>query len=308
MPRAETPGRPAHGITSESATQRRLAVSARHKKRPFRARHLRGLIGGFIVLAAVLTAVFAPALAPANPDLQHIAARLLPPRTDRHILGTDEVGRDVLSRIIFGSRVSLIVGFLAVVVSGALGTVLGLVAGYYGSWVDSVIMRLLDVQMAIPSLVLAITVVAVFGPGLVKVIVILGVTGWVLYGRVVRGDVLALRQREFIEAAHALGARNGHIILHHILRNVMASVVVVATLQVGAMIITAASLSFLGLGVPVTVPTWGGMVTEGRNYLSTAWWIAFFPGLAIMATVFGVNFLGDWLRDWLDPRLQGLQV
>ena len=268
------------------------------------ARRLRGLIGGVIVSAAVLTAVCAPLLAPASPDFQNIAQRLLPPGTAGHLLGTDDVGRDVLSRLIFGSRVSLIVGCLAVLVSGALGTVLGLIAGYYGGWLDGAIMRLVDVQLAIPSLVLAIAVVAVFGPGLVKVIVILGVTGWVLYGRIVRGDVLALREREFIEAARAMGARDGHVILRHVLRNVIASVIVVATLQVGAMIITAASLSFLGLGVPVTVPTWGGMATEGRNYLPTAWWIAFFPGLAIMVTVFGVNFLGDWLRDWLDPHLR----
>lgn len=301
MSHAQAP-RTAHSILSETAARRR--PSAAPHPRHLLQRHLRGLIGGVIVLAVVLTAVLAPALAPANPDLQQIADRLMPPGAGGHLLGTDDVGRDVLSRIIFGSRVSLIVGCLAVLVSGALGTLLGIVAGYYGGWLDGLIMRLVDVQLAIPSLVLAIMVVAVFGPGLVKVIVILGVTGWVLYGRVVRGEVLSLRQREFIEAAKAMGAHDGHIMRRHVLRNAIPSVIVVATLQVGAMIITAASLSFLGLGVPVTVPTWGGMATEGRDYLPTAWWIAVFPGLAIMVTVFGTNFLGDWVRDRLDPHLR----
>lgn len=267
-------------------------------------RHTRVLIGGAVICLLVLTAIFAPFIAPYDPAKQDVAQRLLPPGSNGHELGTDALGRDLLSRIIFGSRISVIVGVAAVTLAGTVGTILGLVSGYFGGWVDAVVMRLADAQLAVPFLVLASAAAVVTGPGVAKIIVILGLAGWVLYGRIVRSEVLVLREREFVQAARALGGRPGRIIVRHILPNVTASIVVVATLQVGSMILSEASLSFLGLGVPISVPTWGSIAADGRDYLETAWWVSTFPGLAILLTVLGTNFVGDWLRDRWDPRLR----
>ncbi len=275
----------------------------RRRKRFALIRHSYFVVGTVLIAVAVLSAALAPTISPADPSAQDIAHRLAPPNTAHHALGTDAVGRDILSRVIFGSRVSLTVGVLAVGVAGTLGTLLGLLAGYYGGWAETMIMRVADLQLAIPSLVLAIAVIAVLGSGLVNVIAVLGITGWVQYGRIVLGEILSIRNREYVEAARAIGANAARIIGRHILPNIAAAIVVVGTLQVGSMIVTEASLSFVGLGVPLNVPSWGGMAAEGRDYLATAWWIATFPGLAIMVTVLGMNLLGDWLRDGLDPRL-----
>ena len=272
-------------------------------------RHGVALLGLAVIATSAALAVLAPALAPDDPIRNDLLERLTPPAwldggTWRHPLGTDTLGRDVVSRLLYGARVSLIVGFSAVVVAGALGVALGLVAGYYGGRLDDVLMRLGDVQLAFPALVLAIAVLAVLGAGLVNVVLVLGVTGWVTYARIARAETLSLRHREFVESARALGARDGAILWRHVLPNVLPPLVVVATFSVARTIIAEASLSFLGLGIPPPAPSWGAMLDEGRNYLTTGWWLALFPGLAILGVVLGINVVGDWLRDTLDPRLE----
>ncbi len=219
-------------------------------------------------------------------------------------LGTDTLGRDVLSRLLYGARISLIVGLSAVCISGVLGVSLGLLAGYYGGRLDDVLMRLGDIQLAFPILVLAIAVLAVLGASLGNVILVLGISGWVTYARIVRGETLSLKQREFVEAARAIGSPDGSIIWYHILPNILPPVTVVATFSVARVIIAEASLSFLGLGIPPPTPSWGAMLDEGRNYITTAWWLALFPGLAILFLVLGINLVGDWVRDVLDPRME----
>lgn len=267
-------------------------------------------LGGLLVLLAVIaSAILAPMIAPYDPTAQEITHRLKPPGWASpggglNVLGTDHLGRDILSRIIFGARISLIIGLSAVALAGTLGTLMGLVAGYRGGRVDDLCMRLTDTMLAMPFILLALAVIAVLGPSLRNIIFVLGITGWVSYARVVRAEVLTLRTREFVAAAQALGGRGGRIIFRHLLPNVLTPVIVIATLEVARMIILESALSFLGLGIQPPTPTWGGMLADGRAYLSTAWWLATFPGLCIMLTVLGINLLGDWLRDVLDPRLQ----
>jgi peptide/nickel transport system permease protein len=255
--------------------------------------------------AALIAAVFAEWVAPYAANDQDIARRLQPPGVSGHLLGTDEVGRDVLSRLVHGARVSLLVGVVAVVLSCPLGVLVGLVAGYAGRRIDDVLMRVTEVQLAIPTILLAIAVVAVLGPGIRNVILTLSVTGWTLYARLTRGETLAVKGRDFVQAARATGAGDARIMLRHVLPNVLSPVIVVAVFAVANMIILEATLSFLGLGVEPDVVTWGRMLNGGRLYLSTAWWITALPGLAIFVTVLAVNLLGDYLRDWLDPRLRG---
>jgi peptide/nickel transport system permease protein len=267
------------------------------------------LLGLVVIVVATAMAVLAPAFAPADPIKNSLLERLTPPMwaaggTARHPLGTDTLGRDVASRLLYGARVSLIVGLSAVVIAGVLGVALGLVAGYYRGFTDDTLMRLGDVQLAFPVLVLAVAVLAVLGASLANVILVLGVTGWITYARIVRGETLSLRQREFVEAARALGASDHYLIWRHILPNVLAPVTVVATFSVARTIIAEASLSFLGLGIPPPAPSWGAMLDEGRNYITTGWWLALFPGLAILLLVLGINLVGDWLRDALDPRME----
>lgn len=265
---------------------------------------------GLVVIAGTATAaLLAPWLAPADPTRTHLLDRLTPPAwvaggSTRYLLGSDTLGRDVLSRLLYGARVSLLVGFAAVAVAGVLGVTLGLLAGYYGGGLDDLLMRLGDVQLAFPILVLAIAVLAVLGASLGNVILVLGVSGWVTYARLARGETLSLKEREFVVAARALGAPDRVILGRHILPNVLPPIVVVATFSVARMIIAEASLSFLGLGVPPPTPSWGAMLDEGRNYITTAWWLALFPGLAILFLVLGVNLVGDWVRDALDPRAE----
>jgi peptide/nickel transport system permease protein len=264
-----------------------------------------GLLGAIILIVAVLVAIFAPALAPHSPTAINILDRLKPPGTPGHPLGTDSLGRDILSRLIFGSRISLTVGISAVAIAGVVGIAAGLVAGYYGGWVDDVIMRIVDIQLAFPFILLAIAMLAVFGAGLINLILVLGVGNWVGYARLVRGEVLSLREKEFIEAARATGARGWPVMARHVLPNIIAPVIVVASFAVASTILTEAALEFLGLGLPPAVATWGSMLSDGQNYLNSAWWLCAFPGLAIMVAVLGINLLGDWLRDVLDPRLRG---
>ena len=265
------------------------------------------LLSAVVLVLFVLMAIFAPWLAPQQPDKIALRERLTPPSfsggDERYLLGTDSLGRDVLSRVIYGSRTSLIVGFSAVLVAGFVGILLGLVSGYYQGVPDMVISRIMDVQLAFPSIVLAIAAIAFLGPGLLNLIVVLGVSRWVTYGRVVRGEVLSLRNREFVDAARAIGSSTPRILFRHILPNVLAPILVIASFSVASAIISEASLSFLGLGVPPHVPSWGAMLSDGREYLDDAWWLATFPGLSIVIVVLCINTLGDWLRDYLDPRL-----
>ena len=260
------------------------------------ARDHSAVLGLIVICGTVLMAVLAPALAPADPVKNSLVERLTPPMWNtggsaRHPLGTDTLGRDVASRLLYGARASLIVG-------------LGLLSGYYRGWADDALMRLGDVQLAFPVLVLAVAVLAVLGASLANVILVLGVTGWITYARIVRGETLSLRQREFVEAARALGATDLYLLWRHILPNVLPPVTVVATFSVARTIIAEASLSFLGLGIPPPAPSWGAMLDEGRNYITTGWWLALFPGLAILLLVLGINLVGDWLRDQLDPRME----
>jgi peptide/nickel transport system permease protein len=262
-----------------------------------------------VLLLTLVVAVTASVLAPYDPEEVRLLDRLQPPGfVDKdggvHYLGTDPLGRDMLSRMMYGSRISLLVGATTVLIGGTLGLLLGVASGYYGGMPDDVIMRLADIQLAFPSILLYIAVLAVLGPGLGKVIAILGITGWVTYGRIVRGEVLSIREREYVLAARAVGSSDRRIMARHILPNIFAPFIVVASFAIANAIIAEASLSFLGLGVPPSVPTWGAMLAQSRDYLRDAWWPVTFPGLAIMLTVLSINVVGDWLRDYLDPRLK----
>jgi peptide/nickel transport system permease protein len=269
-------------------------------------------LGLAIVLLVLVCAIFGPWIVPFDPAEQDIMQRMLPPLThadsgEFHLLGTDALGRDLLSRLIIGARVSLLVGVASVLISGLVGVVMGLLAGYDDRHTGRFLMGLADVQLAVPFLVLALAVVAVLGPSLLNLILVLGVTSWVQFARIVRAEVLVLRDREFVQSARALGAATWRVLFLHLLPNVMSSVIVIGSMQIGKMILFEASLSFLGLGVPSNIPTWGGMIADGRSYVATQWWLAAVPGLAIFITVVGINLLGDRLRDLLDPRLNALE-
>jgi peptide/nickel transport system permease protein len=267
------------------------------------------LFGMLVVAVVLLTAAFAPVIAPFDPLAQDISQRLREPAWQdaqgrTHLLGTDHLGRDILARIIYGSRIALLVGLAAVLISGVLGMAIGLISGYFGGRVDDFFMRLADVQLAFPFILLAIAVIGVLGPSLRNIIIVIGVSSWVVYARVVRGEVLSIRERDFVQAAIALGSRDTQVLIRHVLPNTFTPWLVVATLDMARVIVIESALSFLGLGVQPPTPTWGGMLADGRVYLSTAWWLATFPGLAILVTVLGINLFGDGLRDTLDPRLK----
>ncbi|HLW61118.1 MAG TPA: ABC transporter permease [bacterium] len=262
-----------------------------------------GLVGLTIVAAAVACALLAPSLAPYNPTAASFAVVLRPPG-HAHPFGTDQLGRDVLSRVIFGARIALLVGIATVIVAGWVGCTLGLLSGYFGGWGDAVIMRIADIQLSFPFILLALTINAIIGAGLRNIVLSLIIAGWPLYVRVVRGEVLALRGREYVLAAVATGAPVGRIIVRHILPNVMTPIIVISTLQVSQFIIAEATISFLGFGIQPPAAAWGTMVSDGRNYIFFAWWLAAFPGAALALTALGVNLTGDWLRDTLDPRLR----
>jgi peptide/nickel transport system permease protein len=295
----------------ETAAPDRVPLS--HLRRTFSSLvKRRAAVASLIILGWVIgLAISANWISPYDPNQQVLERRLLPPAWEdggsrQHLLGTDHLGRDILSRVIYGSRVSLTVGLLAVVISGLLGISAGLVAGYYGGRADVAIMRLVDIQLAFPFILLALAVIGVLGPGVRNVILVLGIAGWMVYARVVRGQVLSVREREFVEAARAIGASDLRIIRIHVLPNTLAPVIIVATFAVATCIITEASLTFFGLGVEATIPTWGSMLSDGRAYMGTAWWLTTFPGLAMMLTVLALNVIGDWLRDFIDPRLRNL--
>jgi len=262
------------------------------------------------VLALVVVALAAPWIAPQDPTRQSLRARLKAPTLKAadgkaYLLGTDHLGRDVLSRMLWGSRVSLLVGFAAVVVGGLVGALLGLIAGYRGGWADTIIMTLADAQLAFPFILLAIGIIAVLGPSFPTLVVVVGLSGWMSYARVLRSQVLVLRSREFVDAIRALGGSMPRVIARHILPNILSSLVVIATLELARSIVLEATLSFLGLGVQPPTPSWGGMIQEGREYLDSAWWISTSPGVLLMLTSLAVSRTGDWLRDLLDPTLRG---
>jgi peptide/nickel transport system permease protein len=269
----------------------------------------RAAFGITVLLLMGSAALAAPQIAPWDPGRQMLTKRLRPPAWQvrglwEHPLGTDHLGRDILSRIVHGGRISLGVGLSAVTLSCLIGVSLGLLAGFYGGRADALIMRVVDVFLAIPYILLAMGVVFALGPSLLNVILVMAVTRWVQFARVVRADVLSIREREFVSGARARGNRSGRLLLRHVLPNALTPIIVVATLELAFMIIYESALSFLGLGVQPPTPTWGWMLADGRNYLATAWWLATLPGLAIMLSVLAVNLLGDWLRDTLDPRLK----
>jgi peptide/nickel transport system permease protein len=268
------------------------------------------LLAVLILIGVTFAAIFGPSIAPLDPNRQDIMMRLADPlavgrRHAMFLLGTDGLGRDVFSRLIYGARVSLLVGICSILVGGTIGVVAGLVAGYFGGWIDDVIMRLGDIQLAFPFILLAIMFLVILGPGVLNIIIVLGVGQWVTYARIVRAQTLSLREKEYVEAARALGDSTLFIIFRTILPNIIAPLTVIASFNVASVILSEASLSFLGLGVPPNVPTWGAMLADSRDQLmANKWWLAFFPGMAIVVTVLSFNILGDWLRDFLDPRLK----
>jgi peptide/nickel transport system permease protein len=262
-----------------------------------------------VLLLLGLAAAFAPGVTGHDPLEQDIEARLRPPAweqggTRAHLLGTDQLGRDSFSRLLYGARVTLLVGFAGVVVSGLMGTALGALAGYFFGWADRLIMRLVDIQLAFPRILLAVSFVAMLGPSVTNLVIVLGLGGWMDYARIVRAQILSLREREFVLAARCLGLSDLRIMVRHVVPNVLSGVIIVASISVASNIILESSLSFLGLGVGAGAITWGTMLADARDYLYVQSWLAVLPGLAIIVAVLTVNMIGDWLRDVLDPRLR----
>jgi len=272
-------------------------IAARLKKDPF-ARW-----GGATVFLLFAVALLAPVISPYDPGFVETDILLQPPNF-QHLLGTDELGRDVLSRMIYGSRISLMVGFISVGIATVIGVFIGAVSGYYGGWVDEVMMRFVDVMLTFPSFFLILAVIAMLEPSIVNVMVVIGLTGWMGVARLVRAEFLSLKERDFIAAAKSIGQSDAIIIFRHLLPNAMAPVLVSATLGIAGAILTESALSFLGIGVQPPTPSWGSILTEGKNYIEFAWWLSLFPGFAILITVLAYNLLGESLRDALDTRLQ----
>ncbi len=271
------------------------------------------ILGGVIIVSFCLVAVLAPVIAPFNPNQGSLLNRLEPPgwidnSGHRHILGTDALGRDVLSRIIYGSRISILVGLLVISFSLAIGITMGLISGYFGGLIDTIVQRIVDTLLAFPYLIFALAIMAALGPGFFNLVLALMYKEWVISCRVIRGDVLAAKEENYVEAARALGASWLHIVFRDLLPNVFASALVVGTLRVGWVIIMEASLSFLGLGVQPPTATWGGIVSGGRDYIFRAWWITTFAGLAILILVLAINLFGEGLRDALDPRMSNASL
>ncbi len=303
---------PATDATPAAVTKSAQSALAPKRTATFRQRFRRSrraVVGLTFLLIITAVALSAPLLAPYGAGQQDASRVQLPPFSTSetntfHLLGTDALGRDLLSRMMYGARISLLVGITVVSVAGLIGVPLGLLSGFFGRAIDTVIMRLVDVQLAVPFILLAIAIMAVLGTGLWNVIFVLGISSWVGYARIVRGTVLSLREQPFVEAGRSIGLTNGRLILRHLLPNGWTPVIVLATHGVGGAILAESSLTILGLGISPLTPTWGAMVADGRNYLTTAWWISTFPGLLLTITVLAIYFLGDGLRDVLDPRLR----
>jgi peptide/nickel transport system permease protein len=263
-----------------------------------------GVFGLALAGLAVFAAIAAPLLAPHDPVKGDFSQGLKPPGTPGHPLGTDQLGRDTLSRVLYGARVALFIGLCTVLLTAIVGGLLGLLAGFFGGWPGQALMRLCDVQLSFPFILLALTINAIVGLGLRNIIISLAAAGWVVYARVVRGEVLSVKQRDYVHAAAALGMSRTRLLLRHVLPNVAPSIVVVASLQFSSFIVAEAAISFLGFGIQPPTPAWGSMLSESRDFLYVAWWLALFPGGALALTALGVNLLGDWLRDTMDPKLR----
>jgi len=263
-----------------------------------------GVFGLALAGLAVLAALAAPLLAPHDPVKGDFSQGLNPPGTPGHPLGTDQLGRDTLSRVLYGARVALFIGLCTVLLTAIVGGLLGLFAGFFGGWPGQALMRLCDVQLSFPFILLALTINAIVGLGLRNIIVSLAAAGWVVYARVVRGEVLSVKQRDYVQAAAALGTGRARILFRHVLPNVAPSIIIVASLQFSQFIVAEAAISFLGFGVQPPTPAWGSMLSESRDFLYVAWWLAAFPGAALALTALGVNLVGDWLRDVLDPKFR----
>lgn len=264
-----------------------------------------GMLGFSLIILLLLLSVFGGLIAPSDPMDAPLRERLLPPLTDGHILGTDQLGRDILSRIIAGTKVSVIIGLATALLAGLIGTVVGVIAGYFRGWIDVVLMRIVDVQLSFPFILLVLVISAVLGAGLTNIVISLALAGWVVFARVIRSEVLAIREKEFITAAIATGVSKFEILFRHILPNIFTPIIILVSLQMGTYIIAEASVSFLGFGVQPPTPAWGNMLNEGKDYIFGSWWLITFPGIAIIITTLGVNLFGDWLRDTLDPELKG---
>jgi peptide/nickel transport system permease protein len=267
-------------------------------------RHGLGILGLLVASLAVLVALAAPWLAPHDPLRSDFSAGLKPPGTPDHLFGTDQLGRDLFSRVLYGARVALFIGLCTVLLTALVGGLLGLVAGFFGGWPGTVLMRIVDVQLSFPFILLALTINAIVGLGLRNIIISLSAAGWVVYARVVRGEVLSVKQRDYVQAAAALGVGRARMLFVHVLPNVAPSIIVVASLQFSQFIVAEAAISFLGFGVQPPTPAWGSMLSESRDFLYVAWWLAAFPGAALALTALGINLVGDWLRDVLDPKLR----
>lgn len=261
------------------------------------------MIGTFVIIAFIIIAIFAPYIAPYDPIAQDLSKRLQPP-SSKHLFGTDQFGRDIFSRVIYGSRIAVQIIVLVSIISGGIGTLIGVLAGYFGGVVDEVLMRITDMFLAFPSLVLAMAFAAAMGPSLTNTIIAISLVYWTVYARLARAEALRVKNMEYIEAERAMGASNFRIIFLHVLPMCISPVLVQLTLRMGTIILTAAGLGFLGLGAQPPTPEWGAMVSDGRNYLVDQWWISTFPGMAIAIVVLGFNLLGDGIRDMLDPRLR----
>ena len=267
------------------------------------AKNKLALMGGLVVGALFIVSILAPVLSPYDPDAINVSEILMPP-SRQHPLGTDELGRDVLSRLIWGSRISLKVGFVAVGIAVLIGVVVGAMAGYYGGWIDSILMRFVDMMLCFPAFFLILAVIAILEPNIYNIMAVIGLTSWMGVARLVRAEFLRIREMDFVKAARSIGASDCRIIFRHILPNALSPVIVAATLGVAGAILTESALSFLGIGVQPPTPSWGNMLTAGKDNMEIAWWLSVFPGLAILVTVLGYNLLGEGLRDILDPRLK----
>ncbi len=265
---------------------------------------LKAWLGLLLTLGALTVALAAPWLVPDDPLRTDFVRSLKPPGTPGHPLGTDQLGRDLLARVLYGARLALFIGACTVAVTAVGGGLLGLLAGFVERWPSTILMRIADVQLSFPFILLALTINAIVGLGLRNIILSLSAAGWVVFARVVRGEVLSVKQRDFVQAAAALGVGRGRLLFRHVLPNVAPSIIVVASLQFSQFIVAEAAISFLGFGVQPPTPAWGSMLSESRDFLYVAWWLAAFPGVALALTALGVNLLGDWLRDTLDPKLR----
>lgn len=278
-------------------------TSLRKRLRPL-LRDKWATVSVLFLLFIVFVAITANVWVPDDINSPNFGSRLLPPMTEGHIAGTDQLGRDVFGRLILGSRISLIVGFGTVFFALLIGIPIGMVAGYFGGWFDTILMRLVDVQLSFPFILLALVINAILGLGLRNILITLVVVGWIEYARIARGETLIVREREYIQAAHVSGAREWAVLLRHVLPNITTPLIVIGTLQVARFIIAEASISFLGFGVQPPTPAWGSMVSEGLKFILSAWWLITFPGLMLALVALAVNITGDWLRDTLDPRIR----